>query len=165
MRRGMQQPDIIRLEAKHMRDAAMLRRLALWGRLPWLPDVHTPEEDEAYWRTQLLPNRTILGAVSAQRLVAIIAYGENEIDQLYVLPDFQANGIGTMLLRRAQEEMDEIELWTFQRNTSARRFYERHGFVAMKETDGAGNEEREPDVLYRWRRPPSLSDEGNPSDT
>ncbi len=135
-----------------MRDAATLRRLALWERLPWLSDVHTPEEDEDYWRTQLLPNRTILGAVLDQRLVGVIAYGQNEIDQLYVLPDFQAKGIGTMLLRRAQEEMDEIELWTFQRNANARRFYEHHGFVAKEETDGTGNEEREPDVLYHWRR-------------
>lgn len=139
-----------------MRDAAMLRRLALWERLPWLLDVHTPEEDEDYWRTQLLPHRTILGAFSEQRLVAVIAYGENEIDQLYVLPGFQAKGIGTMLLHRAQEQMDEIALWTFQRNTNARRFYERHGFVAKEETDGAGNEEREPDVLYHWRRSKSL---------
>ncbi|WP_183862353.1 MULTISPECIES: GNAT family N-acetyltransferase [unclassified Rhizobium] len=165
MRRGMQQPDVVRLEAKHMRDAAMLRRLALSERLPWLSDVHTPEEDEVYWRTQLFPNRTILGAISDQRLVGVIAYGENEIEQLYVLPEFQARGIGSMLLHRAQEEMDEIELWTFQKNTNARRFYERNGFVAVKETDGAGNEEREPDVLYHWRRPPSLSDQLKSSDT
>ncbi|KQV66234.1 GNAT family N-acetyltransferase [Rhizobium sp. Root1220] len=150
----MRQPDIIRLEMEHMRDAAMLRRLALWARLPWLSDVHTPEEDKDYWRTQLLPRRTILGAILDHRLVGVIAYGENEIEQLYVLPDFQAKGIGTLLLQRAQEDMDEITLWTFQRNATARRFYERHGFVAQKETDGARNEEREPDVLYHWRRLP-----------
>jgi hypothetical protein len=32
-------------------------------------------------------------------------------------------------------------------------FYERHGFRAERETDGARNEEWQPDVLYRWTRP------------
>jgi hypothetical protein len=31
------------------------------------------------------------------------------------------------------------------------RFYQRHGFVPVERTDGAGNEEREPDVRYQWR--------------
>ncbi|MBB3317299.1 hypothetical protein FHT77_003181 [Rhizobium sp. BK181] len=37
--------------------------------------------------------------------------------------------------------------------------------MAVEETDGTGNEEREPDVLYHWRRPPSLSDQLKSSDT
>ena len=45
---------------------------------------------------------------------------------------------------------DGFSLWTFQQNLRARRFYERHGFVAVEETDGLGNEERAPDVRYLW---------------
>jgi hypothetical protein len=41
----------------------------------------------------------------------------------------------------------------------ARRFYERHGFVAVEHTDGAGNEEREPDVRFLWR--PAGADPGS----
>ena len=37
---------------------------------------------------------------------------------------------------------------TFARNAGARRFYERHGFVAVAFGDGTGNEEGEPDVRY-----------------
>lgn len=50
-----------------------------------------------------------------------------------------------------QRRPDGLQLWTFQVNGPARRFYERHGFAAVEETDGAGNEEREPDVRYVWR--------------
>ena len=46
----------------------------------------------------------------------------------------------------------ELSLWTFQQNARARRFYAKHGFVAVVETDGLDNEEKLPDVLYRWRR-------------
>lgn len=47
-----------------------------------------------------------------------------------------------------------VRLYTFQAHRSARRFYERHGFVAIELTDGSGNEERIPDVLYEHRGSP-----------
>ncbi|SCB59552.1 Acetyltransferase (GNAT) family protein [Rhizobium aethiopicum] len=149
----MTEPELVTLSADQMQAAAGIRRAALWQRLPWLPVLHTPEEEEQYWRMHLLPNCTILGAAMRNKLVGVIAYGDNWIEQLYVLPDFQGIGIGSLLLAGAKEEMDEIRLWTFQRNIGARAFYERHGFSADNETDGANNEEREPDVLYHWRRP------------
>jgi hypothetical protein len=48
---------------------------------------------------------------------------------------------------------NSLELWCFQANSRARRFYEARGFHAILFTDGAGNEERTPDVRYRWERP------------
>lgn len=59
---GALEPEIVTLGAEHMQVAAGIRRVALWQRLPWLPDLHTPEEEERYWRMHLLPNCTILGA-------------------------------------------------------------------------------------------------------
>jgi GNAT superfamily N-acetyltransferase len=158
------EPEIVALGAEHMQAAAAIRRVALWRRLPWLPDLHTPEEEEQYWRTHLLPNCTILGAEIGNRLVGVIAYCDGWIEQLYVLPDFQNIGIGSLLLGCAREEMDEIRLWTFQRNSGARAFYERHGFSVEEKTDGLDNEENEPDVLYHWRRLPELTPGLQPSD-
>ena len=61
-------------------------------------------------------------------------------------------GIGSALLDHAKARRpDGLDLWAFQSNTGARRFYERHGFVAVAETDG-DNEEGAPDVRYRWSR-------------
>jgi ribosomal protein S18 acetylase RimI-like enzyme len=60
-------------------------------------------------------------------------------------------GIGTCLVELAKRERpDGLRLWTFASNTRAQRFYERHGFVATERTDGRGNEERAPDILYVW---------------
>jgi hypothetical protein len=42
-----------------------------------------------------------------------------------------------------------LQLWTFQVNARARRFYESHGFVAVEETDD-NNQEKQPDVRYEW---------------
>jgi len=39
----------------------------------------------------------------------------------------------------------------FQQNERARRFYEQHGCRLLELTDGAANEERQPDALYEWK--------------
>lgn len=70
-----------------------------------------------------------------------------------MLPKAQGFGIGTALLAIPQAEFFQLSLWTFRRNRGAPRFYEARGFVAVAETDGAGNEEGEPDILYVWTRP------------
>ena len=66
-------------------------------------------------------------------------------------PDAQSRGAGTALLERVKAERpDGFELWVFQRNDGALRFYERHGLRLVERTDGSGNEEREPDARYEW---------------
>jgi hypothetical protein len=57
-----------------------------------------------------------------------------------------------MRLQAARSTFDRLQLWTFQRNVQARRFYEARGFALVQETDGAENEEKEPDALYLWTR-------------
>jgi GNAT superfamily N-acetyltransferase len=79
------------------------------------------------------------------------AAGVGEIDQLYVDPPTQGHGLGSRLVDLAKQCYPVgLQLWTFQINATAQRFYERHGFVVVDRTDGSGNEEREPDIRYRW---------------
>lgn len=74
------------------------------------------------------------------------------ISLLYLDPQWTGRGIGSALVALAKRSRPEgLQLWTFQSNERAHRFYERHGFVAEERTDGAGNEERAPDVRYAWR--------------
>ena len=73
------------------------------------------------------------------------------MEHLYVRPDAQRTGIGTALIEAAKERRPAgLRLWVFQRNEAARAFYARHDFTEVELTDGAGNEEREPDVLLAW---------------
>ena len=93
----------------------------------------------------------VWGALADGRLLGFAAAREDWLDHLYVSPRNQSTGVGSALLEAARRGRSELRLWTFQRNALARRFYERRGFKAVRETDGSGNEEREPDVLYEWR--------------
>ncbi|CDZ38804.1 GNAT family N-acetyltransferase [Neorhizobium galegae] len=133
-----------------MAEAASVHRISFDDRLPWLAQLHTPEEDRGYWRGNLFATCDIWGAERNGTLLGVIAFREDWVDQLYILPGMQGQGIGSRLLDIAKGVHSQLFVWTFQRNAAARRFYEARGFVQIRQTDGAANEEKEPDVLYRW---------------
>jgi putative acetyltransferase len=133
-----------------MDSTAVVHRMSFDQALPTLAGLHTPDEDRQFFRERLFATCQLWGYFDEQELVGFIAFREGWIDQLYVLPSSQSRGIGTALLQVAQSKSGDLSLWTFQRNKNARRFYERHGFMLVKETDGTRNEEREPDAVYSW---------------
>jgi GNAT superfamily N-acetyltransferase len=142
-----------RLELADMDVAARLHRSAFDQALPTLKGLHTPEQDRWFFRERVFCSCEIWGAFEGgEAMTGIIAFRNDWIDQLYVLPEAQGQGVGTALLQVARDSFDRLQLWTFQRNIPARRFYEARGFVLVRETDGSGNEEREPDALYLWTR-------------
>jgi putative acetyltransferase len=139
-----------RLELEDMDRAAAVHRVSFDHALPTLAQLHTPEEDRRFFRERVFATCQLWGYFDNQELVGMIAFREGWVDQLYVLPSSQRGGIGTALLAVAQSRFPSLSLWTFQRNTVARRFYEGRGFTLVKATDGSANEEKEPDVMYRW---------------
>ena len=82
------------------------------------------------------------------------------IDRLYVDPAFQRRGVGTALLRHARERCpDGLELYTHRQNRRACRFYEKHGFRAVR-YGISPPPESVPDVEYHWR--PGWSERTSP---
>jgi len=66
-------------------------------------------------------------------------------------PDGTGETAGTQLIEAAKESgVGALELWCFQANARACRFYEARGFFAIRFTDGEENEEKTPDIRYRW---------------
>jgi ribosomal protein S18 acetylase RimI-like enzyme len=141
-----------RLALADMDEAAQVLRTSFDQALPTLSGLHTPEEDRAFFRGHLFATCEMWGAFASGAMTGFIAFREGWIEQLYVLPGTQGRGIGSSLLKLAQDAFDHLQLWTFQRNANARRFYEGRGFALVRETDGSRNEEKEPDALYRWTR-------------
>jgi len=140
-----------RLARDEMDQAAVVHRTAFDERLPWLAGLHTPQQDRVFFRDCVFAACEVWGAIDGE-LIGFIAFRPGWVDQLYVLPHRQGQGIGRALLGLAIEASASLQLWTFQQNGGARRFYEKQGFITLEETDGTRNMEREPDVLYRWER-------------
>ncbi len=127
-----------------------------------LPTVVRPRSDDevrAYFREHVVPSLETWVAQAPQAegatpdgIVGVMVLDGQWLSQLYLDPDRRGCGIGDRFVALAKERRpDGLSLWTFQVNGAARRFYERHGFVPAEWTDGARNEEREPDVRYVWR--------------
>jgi GNAT superfamily N-acetyltransferase len=129
---------------------------AVWWRarlaaIPLIPQPVHDEADVARWVAEvLIPDNGTWVAVVEDRVVALMSLRDGWIDQLYVDPLWQGHGLGTRLVDHAKQRSPAgLDLWTFQANAGARRFYERHGFAAVEWTDG-DNEEGAPDVRYHW---------------
>ncbi len=140
-----------RLELADMDGAARVHRAAFDRALPTLAGLHTPEQDRWFFRERVFAVCEVWGAFDGA-MTGMIAFRKDWIDQLYVLPDAQGHGTGTSLLQLAKARFGLLQLWTFQRNANARRFYEARGFRQVGESDGSRNEEKEPDALYLWTR-------------
>jgi GNAT superfamily N-acetyltransferase len=141
-------------------DAARVAEVYLASRaahLSFTQMAHTPDEVRAWIAQVLLP----AGGVRVAEVDGLVqAFGAHAMDngigwieQLYAQPGHTGRGLGKGLLQLALAELraagaETLRLWCFQANTGARRFYERHGFVAVAFTDGRDNEEGCPDVLY-----------------
>ena len=70
------------------------------------------------------------------RIAAMLALHlrDRYLDQLFVAPDYQGNGLGRRLLAFTREQLpDEIWLRCIRENDKAWRWYEREGFVFEKE--------------------------------
>jgi GNAT superfamily N-acetyltransferase len=141
-----------RLELADMDQAARVHRASFDHALPWLAGLHTPDEDRWFYRENVYKTCVLWGAFDASAMTGMIAFKDDWIEQLYVLPAAQGRGTGSALLEIAMRAADRLRLWTFQRNTRARDFYEARGFEPIEHTDGTRNEENEPDVLYLWIR-------------
>lgn len=129
---------------------------AVWLRsrhasVPHIPaPVHTDEEVAEWFRAVVLPSRETWVIERDATVVAMLVLEPGWIDQLYVDPAATGSGLGSRLMGVAKAaNLGGLDLWTFQANTGARRFYERHGFIAGATTNG-DNEEAAPDVLYHW---------------
>lgn len=128
----------------------LIQREAFRLSLPFLPAPPPIEGHLAYISGRLMAEDAVWVAEVEGAVAGYVAFREGWIDHLYVHPDHQGRGIGPALLVKAMADGTPRQLWTFQQNARARRFYEARGFRAVEFTDGAGNMEKTPDVRYLW---------------
>jgi GNAT superfamily N-acetyltransferase len=117
--------------------------------MPWLPVLHTEEEDLNWFRGTLAGEAYVFEEGGAVLGYAILR--GDELHDLYVAPESQRRGVGSALFARVQEARPTgFHFWAFRDNTRARRFYDARGCRLIGATDG-DNEEGMPDVQYEWR--------------
>ncbi|WFB11499.1 GNAT family N-acetyltransferase [Streptomyces sp. LX-29] len=142
-----------RAEAADSEAAAEVWLRSYGAALPSVRRAHSDEAVREWFRRVVVPDHETWVAVAGDAVVGVLVLtGERELDQLYLDPRWRGRGLGDRFMELAKRRRPAgLELWTFQVNVPAQRFYERHGFTEVLRTDGHGNEEREPDIRYAWR--------------
>lgn len=120
--------------------------------LPYLPQLHKYHEDVDFFRERVFGTDEVVIVVEDKKIVGFCAFRDGWVDHLYVLPEYQGRGIGSVLLKKAMETYPQLQLWIFQRNDRAKKFYEANGFKLAEATEGLGNEEQMPDARYIWSK-------------
>jgi GNAT superfamily N-acetyltransferase len=114
-------------------------------------DPHSIDEQRAYLLDHLVPNHAVRLACAGSEMVGFVAATPESVSQLYVRVGFARRGIGTLLLDWAkQHSSGRLWLYTFARNTGARAFYEKNGFVPV--AFGFEPNWKLDDVRYEWQR-------------
>lgn len=79
-----------------------------------------------------------------------MALQQDLIDQLFVDVRCQRQGVASALVTKAKDLCPHgLRAFTFQKNLSARSFFEKHGFVIAR-LGLSPPPENEPDIEYRW---------------
>jgi GNAT superfamily N-acetyltransferase len=123
--------------------------------MAYAPLTHSDAEVRSWVTSYLLPAGETVVAQWDGMVVGVMTTEQDVscswITQMAVDPPCVGIGIGSLLLQHAFRKCRlPIRLFTFQANSGARRFYERHGFRPILLSDGQANEERCPDVLYEF---------------
>ena len=104
-----------------------------------------------YFDEHVLVETSVQLALRDGALVGFGAFTTEAVMQLYVHVDHLGQGIGTRLLDHAKAgSRGRLWLYTFVTNTTAQRFYERHGFEVVER--GFEPVMQLGDLRYEWRR-------------
>ena len=119
-------------------------------------DPHPLSDQRQYFVDVVLPHNSVRLALDGDDLVGFIACSSESVAQLYVRVDRQRVGIGTQMVRWAKRQSSgSLWLYTFARNSGARAFYARNGFVEIAR--GFEASWQLDDVKLQWIGPPSGS--------
>ena len=116
--------------------------------LPGLRETHTEAETRKWMRDVVFARHSVRLADLGGEIIGFAARDGAWLMHLYVKPGWTGRKVGSQLLEAvlmdASTATPVLRLHTFASNSGARRFYERHGFLAVAFGDGSGNEEHEP---------------------
>ena len=148
-------PALRRAVQADARAAADVWLASFRAALPTVHLVHTDDEIRDWIARELVAQHETWVADAGGEVVGLMALTDGWIEQLYLRPDWRGRGLGGRFVALAKERSASgLQLWCFQVNLPAQRFYEGIGFVPTEKTDGARNAEHEPDIRYEWRPGP-----------
>jgi len=86
-------------------------------------------------RELYLPNSEVLVHEDGGKVDGFLALHGYTVAALFVAPPCQNTGVGTMLLQKAKETRDMLQLTVYKENRNSVRFYAKQGFQTEREQE------------------------------
>jgi GNAT superfamily N-acetyltransferase len=139
------------------RDADDIARLLATVRTESVPDLplagQSTEAVTPFVRQVLLDEFEVWMAEARGHPVGFMALmPPDHIAHLYIAAGHRGKGLGARFVDLARRRFPAgLQLWTFQENDEAQRFYEREGFVPVEWADDRDEDRASPDLRMAWR--------------
>lgn len=143
---------MLTIDAARPDDAASLGAiLSDWiDETAWMPRLRSRKQDRDFV-ADLIHSGGVLVVREGEVSVGFLFERDCHVGALYVAPTARRRGVGKRLLDSVKKGCDHLDLWTFEANEGARRFYQREGFETVERTEG-DNDEGLPDIRMLWQR-------------
>ena len=116
-----------------------------------LPVPHSVDDHRRFFEEHMLTETQVMLALRGDELLGFGAFTPDAVVQLYIDVHHLGQGIGTRLLELAKaNSRGRLWLYAFVTNTTARRFYEHHGFEVVER--GFEPVMQLGDLRYEWKR-------------
>lgn len=112
--------------------------------------------DQSYWREnadgvrQAMAEAEVLVYEEAGRVEGFVGLLGETLAGIFVERESQSKGVGKALLDEAKSRRDRLTLGVYQKNTRARAFYEREGFLLLKQQVDENTGETE--LILGWEK-------------
>ena len=94
--------------------------------------AHTDDEIRDWFEKVFVPKGGTWVGDDAAKLVGFMSLDGDMLEELYLAPDALGVGVGSALMEKAKQLSPAgLKTYTFQVNTLARKFYEKHDFTVV----------------------------------
>lgn len=121
--------------------------IEIWYESSVLAHDFIPED---YWqknkelmKTKYLPNSEIFLAIVENEISGFVALVDDYLAAIFVSPQLQGKGIGSLLLEQAKKHRNKLLLNVYKKNVKSVEFYKSKGFSIISESidEATGEEE------------------------
>lgn len=115
--------EVRRADAGEANEVAELWLSSRRGAVPPIPPpIHSDDDVRSWFLEVVLPRGDTWVLDGDTGIVGLLVLADGRVDQLYVKPDWNGDGVGSKLLDFAKAARPNgLGLWTFRANTRARR--------------------------------------------